>query len=137
MRVSSQEISKQAGEWAAKVYTGEFTPEEQERLEAWLAADVRHLGAFGRSIAVLERLDRFRAVGTDAMRAMFPRIRRCGRVAVCHDRQRPLRAFGRCSSDDGGVERPSAATLCRSHEDFQTRMGETRIVTLSDGPSSR
>ena len=134
MRVSSQEISKQAGEWAAKVDTGELTPEEQEKLEAWLAADVRHLGAFGRSIAVLERLDRLRAVGTDAMRAMI-------------STDSPVWSRRRLVMTGSAAASLAAATLLmtvvwrdrpQQHfvvptEDFATRMGETRIVTLSDG----
>ena len=134
MRVSSQEISKQAGEWAAKVDAGELTPEEQDKLEAWLAADVRHLGAFGRSIAVLERLDRLRAVGTDAMRAMV------STDSPVWSRRRVVLSGGAVASLAAAVL--LAAVVRRDHpqqpavipdQNFATRIGETRTVSLSDG----
>jgi len=37
---------------------GSLTAEEQAAFEAWLAADVRHLGAYGRAEAILCRLER-------------------------------------------------------------------------------
>ena len=40
-----------------------------------------------------------------------------------HDRQRRCEPCGRHSSHDGGVERPSAATLCRSHRGFRNAHG--------------
>jgi len=67
MRSSKQEIDRLAAEWATRVESGCLPPEDEARLEAWLAADTRHLGAFGKAIAVLARLDRLRAVGPEAV----------------------------------------------------------------------
>lgn len=45
-----------------------MSPEDQARLESWLAADIRHVGAYARVEAVKVRLDRLKAVGADAVR---------------------------------------------------------------------
>ncbi|KQX21700.1 MULTISPECIES: FecR family protein [unclassified Sphingomonas] len=44
-------ISDQAVRWAVEQAYGEMTPESHEALEAWLAADTRHRGAFVRARA--------------------------------------------------------------------------------------
>ena len=134
MRPLNLEINKQAGEWAAKVDAGELTPEERERFEVWLAADTRHLGAFGRSMAVLERLDRLRAIGTGAVRPLISE-----RTPVWSRRRLMQTGSAAASLAAAGVV---GAVLWNHHpqerfaaasEDFATRIGETKIVTLSDG----
>lgn len=134
MRASHQEINRVAGEWAAKVDSGELTPAEQAELEAWLAADKRHFGAFGRSIAVLERLDRLRAVGTGAVR---PILSEC---APAWSRRRAVltgsAAAGLAAAAITGAvlwPRQPQQTVAAPSTDFATRIGETRTVTLSDG----
>jgi len=54
----NQEIDRRAAEWVAKRDLGELSPEDQAHFEAWLSADIRHLGAYGRAEAVLARLER-------------------------------------------------------------------------------
>jgi transmembrane sensor len=54
----NQEIDKVAADWAARIDLGGLSNEEQAEFEAWLAADRRHLGAYGRAEAVLCRLER-------------------------------------------------------------------------------
>jgi len=135
MKASNQEINRQAGEWAARMDAGELTPAERERLEAWLAADVRHFGALGRSIAVLERLDRLRAVGTDAMRAMIS----ANSPAWPH--RRWVLSGGAAASLAATAlltvtlwkDRPQQQQFVAPRLDFATKMGETRTVTLPDG----
>ena len=134
MKPLNLEINKQAAEWAAKVDAGELTPEERESFESWIAADIRHLGAFGRSIAVLERLDRLRAVGTGAVRPLISE-----RTPVWTRRRFMLTGSSAAGLAAAGF---AGAMLWRQHapeggaasgEEFATKIGETRIVTLSDG----
>jgi transmembrane sensor len=52
-RLSSAEVYDQAAYWVAKRDAGPLTPEEQAALEAWLALDPRHHGAFVQAVALL------------------------------------------------------------------------------------
>ena len=50
---SSNGINNRAAEWAVELTHGEMTPESRAEMEAWLAADTRHRGAFLRACAWL------------------------------------------------------------------------------------
>ncbi|MGE5502342.1 MAG: DUF4880 domain-containing protein, partial [Ignavibacteriales bacterium] len=50
---SSAEIDDAAAEWAARADVGALDPHDAEALNAWLAEDPRHLGAYARAGAVL------------------------------------------------------------------------------------
>ena len=58
MSSRNQEIDSRSADWAAKRDLGDLSPVEQAEFEAWLAADPRHLGAYGRAEAVLCRVER-------------------------------------------------------------------------------
>src|SRR6266700_252377 len=58
MSLLNQEIDRQAADWAARRDFGTLSPEEEREFDSWLAADIRHLGAYGRAEAVLARLER-------------------------------------------------------------------------------
>lgn len=49
----SEDILWQAAEWAAKTEGEKLTPQQQAQLNAWLATDERHLGAYWRARALL------------------------------------------------------------------------------------
>lgn len=68
----SEEIDEQAAKWAAKIAGGDLTPDERASFDSWYAADIRHVGAFARSQAILLRVGRLRAIGADALRASIP-----------------------------------------------------------------
>jgi len=61
----NQEIDEQAADWAARRDLGALSPEEEAEFEAWLAADIRHLGAYGRAEAVLCRLERLNSAALE------------------------------------------------------------------------
>jgi len=142
MKLSSQEIDRLAAEWATKAHSGVLTPAEQAGLEAWLAADVRHLGAYGKAEAVLARLDRIRAVGAAALRQEAPApqpvwwTRR--RMAFAGGAAAGLAAAGILGAvllkeppqTLPAATQPVVAVL---PSQFATRIGETRIVALQDG----
>src|SRR3978361_118819 len=54
----NQEIDRQAADWAARRDLQTLSSEEGREFASWLAADIRHLGAYGRAEAVLARLER-------------------------------------------------------------------------------
>jgi len=127
MRHSSEQINQQAAEWVARLDAGDLTPEEQAAFSAWLAADIRHLGAYARVEAGLVRLARLRAVGADTLRAkplsVAPtwtrrRIMLTGTTAAC------LAASGLVG-----------AIVWKNNlqQAFTTGIGETRMVPLPDG----
>ena len=67
MRPEVNEIECQAAAWAAKS-DGELSASEQIELDAWLAADVRHLGAYLRARAAVIHLERHRMAALQAAR---------------------------------------------------------------------
>lgn len=56
-------IDAAAAAWVARRDRGALSPETEAALDAWLAADPRHLGAYARASAVFARLERARALG--------------------------------------------------------------------------
>lgn len=60
---SMNEIEDQAARWTARVAHGEMTPAHAQELEAWLATDRRHRGAYLRAQAALLLLEQAVAEG--------------------------------------------------------------------------
>jgi len=65
MSSRNQEIDSRSADWAAKRDLGNLSPQEQAEFEAWLSADPRHLGAYGRAEAVLCRVERLNALNVE------------------------------------------------------------------------
>src|SRR6201996_5050502 len=68
---TAREIDAEAADWAARVDRGVLSPDEDRAFQAWVAADPRALGAFGRMRAVALETLRARALGTDFNPADF------------------------------------------------------------------
>lgn len=64
------DIETRASAWAVRVAERSLEGLEQEELDAWLAADSRHLGAFVRAQALWLDLDRVAALGSGTQRDM-------------------------------------------------------------------
>jgi transmembrane sensor len=62
-RDTSALIDDQAADWVARQDAAELTDAEIAKLDAWLEADPRHLGAYARARAVVTHFDRARALG--------------------------------------------------------------------------
>lgn len=62
MSEHTNEIDEQAAEWAVRLGSRKLLPEEQHQLDAWVAADQRHLGALVRARAAWARTDRIAAL---------------------------------------------------------------------------
>jgi transmembrane sensor len=121
-----QEVNRQAAEWVAKVDAGSMSPSEKAAFDAWLEADMRHLGAYAKAEAVLSQLERVGAAGADPLRlSEFPRRRITRRTMVL----------------TGSIAAGFAAAMVGvnfarrylSRETYMTRIGETQVVPLLDG----
>ncbi|HVW72609.1 MAG TPA: FecR domain-containing protein [Rhizomicrobium sp.] len=125
-RHSPQEIDQIAAEWAAQRCVG-FAPEEQAALDAWLAIDPRHVGAYAKAEAVLAELDRAGAGGAEALRMQ-------SRPAAAAGLQRRMLLIGSVAASLA-VAAGGATWLFRllQQESYSTSIGETREVVLSDG----
>jgi transmembrane sensor len=121
----NHEIDRQAAKWAAKRDLGELSAGEEVAFEAWLAADVRHLGAYGRAEAVLSRLERLNGVALDA--APESDVAPSGWT-----RRRMLSTGAAAASLMAGVG-IAEIYFRRQQETFATEIGQMREVVLADG----
>lgn len=118
---SSAEIDDAAAEWAARADTGALEPHEAQALDAWLAEDPRHLGAYARAGAVLAHFDKARALGPDA--------------GVAEARPMPTRraALSALAATVAITAGAGAITYGLIFRRYSTRRGEMRRVALPDG----
>lgn len=127
MSAVNQEIDRQAADWAVKRDLGALAPEDQAAFEAWLAADIRHLGAYGRAEAVLGRLERVHSGAVESLRACVPP------PAPVWGRRKVVMtgsiAAGLAAAGLFGVKLwPSAG-----EQVYATGLGQVREVPLADG----
>jgi len=114
-------INRQAAEWAA---AGDALSEEQRAaLDAWLATDKRHFGAYLNARAVFLRVERFAsAPETHKVERLHPNVPRRFVLA------------GAIAASLVVVAVTSDSILRQFHQDtYSTGIGEMRVVTLSDG----
>ena len=127
MPPTSHEIDKQAADWVAKRDLGMLSPEEAAAFESWLAADMRHLGAYGRAEATLARLERLNGLALEnADKPAAPAWRRRGVILT-----------GTVAASLAAIAvaikfRPAFSG--QVHEEiFSTSIGQMREVVLADG----
>jgi transmembrane sensor len=118
-RLSSGEVYDEAAKWAARIDAGPVSPEEQARLEAWLAADVRHYGALAQASALLVPLH-----GASAEQEA---------ETTRPTRRRLLIGAGVAASVAFIAGAANFAIGFFGEERFRTAVGELRVVPLSDG----
>ena len=123
----NQEFDSQAAEWATKRELGELTPAENAEFEAWLAADIRHLGAYGRAEAVLARLARIPGGAIGEVRPQHDLL------TPVWNRRRVVMAGGIAASVAAVGFVSAALWQNNQSEDFATRIGQVREVVLADG----
>jgi transmembrane sensor len=123
MAVVSNDIDRQAAEWAARA-DERLSGAERAELDAWLAADARHLGAYAKASAVLVQVERMRATSAHS------------------DYVLPRPAPSRRSLMFGGAMAAglAAVTLATTfawpylqQQTYATGFGESRVVALDDG----
>jgi transmembrane sensor len=123
MSSTNHEIDSLAADWAVRRDLGTLSAEEQAEWEAWLAADVRHLGAYGRAEAVLARLERLTGVSGDADAATH---------ASVWSRRRALLAAGAATAAAAGIG-VAVVPKAAQPNTLSTGIGQMREVVLSDG----
>ncbi len=72
MSLKNQEIDSLAADWVARRDLGTLSGVEEAEFQAWLTADARHLGAYGRAEAVLSRLERLNGAALDGASSEEP-----------------------------------------------------------------
>jgi len=123
MSATNQEIDDQAAGWAAKRELGPLSFLQQAEFEAWLAADRRHLGAYGRAEAVLARLERLNGVHLDSSEAAADSL---------WTRRRTLLSAGAATMAAAAVGIAFVPRKAK-HETLSTAVGQTREIVLPDG----
>jgi transmembrane sensor len=133
MSFKSDEIDKQAAEWATRQNLRELTPGEHAEFCAWLTADPRHLGAYGRAEGVLARLERVSGVAisdahpdpeVETPNLIRRRIILTGSVAAS------IAAVGVVGAS---LWRNRRDDMVPTNATFATGVGQTREILLNDG----
>jgi transmembrane sensor len=121
----NHEIDRVAADWAARRDLEGLSADEQAEFEAWLAADVRHLGAYGRAEAVLARLERLNRPPLD-----IEAQERCDKSGW--NRRRVLLTGGATA---GVAAALGVAVIPRGtpRELLSTEIGQIREIVLTDG----
>jgi len=129
---NSTDIDAIAADWAVKASARDLDQEERARLEAWLASDSRHLGAYVRAQAIWQDLDRVAAMANGADPKPEP--------AQVHSRshRRPHgRSRGRGYAIAASVVLGLSALAGVLHQQFSGRyvagVGEILRIALDDG----
>lgn len=134
-REKAADIDAAAADWATRAEDSSFGEDQQRDLNAWLAADVRHLGAFARAQAILDHAARARALGPkyNPQDFLAPEDHGAGPSPHIWTRRRVVAAGA------GGIAAAVAAGLMISMQaaarTFHTERGEVRLIPLEDGSS--
>jgi len=126
-RLSSSDVNELAGDWLARQDARALTANEQGELDAWLAADDRHLGAYLRLRAASRRLDRLGALKSDQPQTAVPVVEQPRRAPMVNRRLAAAIAMGAVFAGGFGLW---ASAQPRT---YHTDVGEMRRVTLRDG----
>jgi transmembrane sensor len=126
-RLSSSDVNEAAADWLAREDARALTVAEQAELDAWLAADDRHLGAYLRLRAASRRLDRLGALKSDQPQAEPPAAEPPRRAQVVNRRLAAALAIGAVLSGGFGL------WALAQPRTYHTDVGEMRRVTLRDG----
>ncbi|HEX6859960.1 MAG TPA: FecR domain-containing protein [Caulobacteraceae bacterium] len=120
MSADSARIDDAAAEWAARADAGALSPTDAHALDAWLAEDPRHLGAYARASAVLAHFDKAKALGPDFEAPPQPRVSRRA-------------AFSAIAATLAVTAGAGAITYAYVFRRYATKQGEMRRVALPDG----
>src|SRR5882724_1065803 len=128
MSKSEPQIEDIAAEWAVKVDAGALEPGEQAALDAWLDAGTRHFGAFARARAALA----FASAETLSQGPVTKRL--LPRQPIVQSRRALFLSAASLAACGTTIFLVAPGILRRfDGESYETRIGETQIVPLSDG----
>lgn len=126
MAVQINDIDRQAAEWASKADGGFLAADDRAALERWLAADVRHVGAYTKASAVLVQVERMRATGAQAD-YVLPRI------AFIPSRRQMVLGGALAAGLAAVALTANLGWTYLQQQSFATELGESRVVALEDG----
>jgi len=126
MSQKNQEIDNLAAHWATRRDLGTLSPEEEAEFQNWLAADNRHLGAYGRAEAVLFRLERLNGTSLDAPPSQNSH-------PSSWNRRRLIWAGGAAASVAAAIGAALHLPENVGERSFSTAIGQIREVVLEDG----
>jgi transmembrane sensor len=120
------EIDRQAAQWAAQSDGQMLDAERQAALDTWLAADMRHLGAYVKAMAVLAQVERSRAGGLpfEISQRRPPLLMTRRGLMLTGSVAASVAALGLVA--DFGWQYLAEVT-------YATNLGETKVVALADG----
>ena len=124
---TAQQIDAEAADWAARMDRGPLEPGQREQFDAWLNADARRLGAYGRMRAIALASERARALGPDFDPAAFTPDSRWALP------RRRLLQLGGVLAASMLVGLGGSWEMGRLRGRFATGKGETKVVALKDG----
>ena len=128
---TAKQIDAAAADWAARLDRGVLSPEDEARLDAWLAEDSRRIGAFAKARAIALYSDRARALGTQFDPEAF-------QASPANDRsfspaRRRMLWGSAAAAGVGGLVAAGYSLQAAAGETYTTRRGEMRVVPLADG----
>lgn len=130
---TAKEIDAVAADWAARLDRGVLSPEDEARLDAWLAEDARRAGAFAKARAVTLYSDRARALGPHFDPDAFQPEVKPSRQDTAFSPARRRLLWGTAAAAGIGGLAVAGYALQAAGEVYTTRRGEMRIVPLADG----
>ena len=124
----AQAVEAVAAGWAVRLAAGALAPAEQQRLDAWVARDPRHLGALVKARAQWSDFDRLGALAGDrsARAAWAATERETGALWT----RRSLVAMG---LGGAGALALGWSVLAPAEELYTSTVGEVRRIPLEDG----
>ena len=126
-RKTAHQIDTEAAAWAARMDRGPLSGEQEKLVQAWLAEDVRCVGAYGRMRAIALTSERARALGTDFDPAAFET------AAVMGMGRRRVLQWGGAIAAMALLGIGGTWQVLRQRGRFSTGKGETKVVALKDG----
>lgn len=129
---TSKEIDDIAAAWVARGDAGSLNPEEIRELQAWQAADPRHLGAFVRAQAIYIHTERAAALGSKFGADVTANVAAAPQDLLRVSR-RHLIWSGASAAAAAGIGAVALRTLYVPTARFATLRGEIRTVPLDDG----
>ncbi|MBO9546365.1 FecR domain-containing protein [Caulobacter sp.] len=124
-RRTARTVHKEAAQWAARADRGDLTSAETQALDAWLAADPRHRGAYARAAAIWSTLDRAKALAAPVHLKVARSRRGWG-----------LAAGAAALAAVAAAALVSVQVFPRSSAAYETVVGEVKHVALADGSSA-
>lgn len=131
-RKTAKEIDSVAADWAARLDRGVLSEADDRTLEAWLAQDPRHAGAFARARAVSLYSERAKALGEaydpEQFTEPLPAV-------LTSERQTRRQFLWRGGSIAAGLTAAVVGTTLWTSrgEAYETQRGQMTVVPLADG----